>query len=174
MSEEQPLRKALKQRLEFRTILSIVSVTAAVAAATIAVWQTLEAKSASRDAAKYALASERLGSCMKMNELVASASYDASWYEFATKPYRENQRFLRVVVAVHNLEEEVGQFRQMTPGMGAEELWDMTMVMEAHLKDMVADGGDYLTKSQIREELSKIKSAQENICSRMLGPDGGF
>jgi len=156
------------------TLINIISVSVAVIAAGITIWQTMEAKTASRDAFKFALSSERLESCLKMNGLISQASMDAMFHDLMKKPYKENQRFVQVVGALHFFTEEVSNFKQMTPGDSSESLWKDTMEFQIYLKDMLVDGGDYLTRKEIRKYLSKIRKKQIDICNKMFSPKDGF
>ena len=161
-------------RLDTSTCVNVVSAIAAVAAACIATWQTFEARSATREAYKFALSSERLESCMTMDSLGHAASMTAMNADLMNKPYRENARFIQVVMAIDRLGDETVRFREMTPGESSDDLFNKSWGLRIYLKDMVADGGDYLTQEEIRESIRSIEATRRDICERMLAPKGGF
>lgn len=152
------------------TLISVVSAVAAVASAAFAMWQTFEARSAAAEASKSVVASERLESCMRMNGFGTGAAQEAAWFDIAKKPYRDNQRFLLVTMTVHEFGEEALRFRQMAPSDRSEKLLDDTMKLRVALKDMLVDGGDYLSEAELRKQIAALNVQQRKVCDALFRP----
>lgn len=152
------------------TVISVVSAVAAVASAAFAMWQTFEARSAAAEASRAVVASERLESCMRMNGFGSGAAREAAWIDITKKPYRENKRFLLVTMTVDQFGDEALRFRQMAPSDRSEKLLNDTMRLRVALKDMVVDGGDYLSEEQLRKQIDALNVLQRQVCDALFRP----
>lgn len=163
-----------KWRQRLTVGINIVSAAAAVVGAAVAFWQALDARQSSDVALKAALTSQRVEVCIRMHKNLETASTAASWGDFMEKPHSKNAHFMTGTAAVHFLGEDATLFRQMTPGPEAEKFLNDAFRLRIMLKDMVADGSDFMTSDQIRSAVSSLSQAQQRMCDRMVAPPGGF
>lgn len=140
----------------WEVLVNVVSAVSAVAAAAIAGWQAYEASTSSKAAFQAALTTQRLTACVRMNKPLETAMEFMNWADLMNKPYSKNAHFGSLVVAIHNLGEEVKIFRQMMPGEEAEKILKDTFELRVKLKDMIADGGDYMTQEEIINKVSAL------------------
>jgi hypothetical protein len=156
--------------MESRTALTVnvLSMLAAAVAAGVAVWQAVEATQSSNQALQAALATQRLGTCVRMNNILETTSIQVIWADFMDKPYGKNSRFLNVTAAIHLLGEHAKLFRQMTPGEESEKFLDDVFKLRIALKDMVADGSDFMSEKQIIQSMTALSKQQKAICDKIF------
>lgn len=109
-----------------------------------------------------------------MGNLGSEASLNAMYFDLMDKPYRQNARFGAMALSMIKFGDEVKRFREMTPSAASDDLFEKSWRLRVHLKDMIADGGDYLSQSEIRDSIMNVSSLRRNICTRMIAPKGGF
>ena len=152
------------------TVVAAFSAVAALISAGVAVWQAVSASSSSDAALKAALSSKRIDYCIRMNRNLEAASSQASWVDTMTKPYGTSARFLSITAAIHFVGDDATIFRQMTPGPIAEKFLNDVFMLRIKLKDMVADGSDYLSQDELRSGLAALQKAQQEMCDRVVAP----
>ncbi|NKQ80355.1 hypothetical protein C3Y90_23780 [Rhizobium sp. UPM1134] len=154
----------------WEVVVNVVSAVSAVAAAAIAGWQAYEASTSSKDAFQAALTTQRLTACVRMNKSLETATEFMSWADLMNKPYSKNDHFGSLVVAIHNLGESTKIFRQMMPGEEAEKILKDTFELRVKLKDMIADGGDYMTQEEIINKVNALATFREKTCDKLFAP----